>query len=320
LTGSSPLLTQYIRSDHRKVEGWLLWEAILMTAAIGEIQDNFGVKGNIGEIGLWQGKFFILLANLAGADETCLAIDSFVHGPAENQSAFLRNVQTYTDCNSRMTLIREDSKAVSDEKMSSVAGRGFKLFSVDGGHTADDVFNDLKLVAPHMIEGGVLIADDVFNHTQPEVMDGLFQFFQSANAHDLRPFALAGNKVFLAHREWASRFYDRLWAKVQAAKDSDEWIRIKRYYAGEGSAKNDGLVFLGGKVLVDPGTDYYTIQYLDRQCATILGSYSYRLGRAMTWPFRLLIGAVDRVVPSSKNAGLAGRFPRLLSVYRRLRG
>ncbi len=315
------LLEKYVAGDYRKVEGWLLWEAILLTSVIGEIQQSLGIKGNIGEIGLWQGKFFVLLANMTGPDETCLAIDSFSHGPGSRvaEKAFLHNVHTYTDCYPRMTFIREDSKAVSEEKMASAAGTGFKLFSVDGGHTAEDVFSDLKLVAPHMVDGGVLIADDVFNHTQPEVMDGFVQFFQSANVHDLRPFALAGNKVFLSHRRFAGQYYDKLWARVQAATDADEWVRIKRYYSGEGAAKSDGLVFFGHKVLVDPGTDYYSIQYLDRQCATILGSYSYRLGRAITWPARAVIGIIDRI-PSAVTFGVGARFPRLVSVYRRLRG
>ena len=43
-----------------KVDGWLYLKALRLTDYIDKLQDHFGIFGNIGEIRIYFGKYFLL--------------------------------------------------------------------------------------------------------------------------------------------------------------------------------------------------------------------------------------------------------------------
>lgn len=62
-----------------------------------------------------------------------------------------------------VVLHRGDSTALDSEKLRELAGADIRLFSVDGGHTEAIDFSDMRLAEQTLTDGGIVIADDVFN-------------------------------------------------------------------------------------------------------------------------------------------------------------
>ena len=70
----------------------------------------------------------------------------------------------------------------------------FRIFSVDGSHTAEATRVDLANAAACMVPGGVIILDDVFNPDWPGVAEGLHAYMAEPS-QPLAAFAVAFNKV-----------------------------------------------------------------------------------------------------------------------------
>ena len=98
---------------------------------------------------------------------------------------------------------------MTSQELRAVTKAGFRFISVDAGHEAENVLNDLQLVAPLLVHGGVVAVDDAFNPIVPGVIEGFCRFMIS-RVIKLAPVALGANKLFLSAREsydlWFSFF------------------------------------------------------------------------------------------------------------------
>ena len=198
-------LFRYAGQDMRSVEGWLSGDAVWPIIEIAQQQLADGSESAIGEIGVHHGQLFLLLALASTNDEPCVGVDLF-----ENQQENIDNsghgdrdileghLKRFGLANGRVELLQRNSMTLSGaELVSAAAGRKFRLFSVDGGHTPDITVNDLHLAAEIMTDDGVIILDDVFSQMWPGVMTG-FTRFMNDNPGRLFPFALCGNKTLIS--------------------------------------------------------------------------------------------------------------------------
>ena len=80
------------------------------------------------------------------------------------------------------------------ERLGFLSGR-FRFISIDGGHTAAVVVNDLRLAERTLLAGGVTALDDILNHDWTGVPTGFAAYVASGGA--LVPFALVPNKLLL---------------------------------------------------------------------------------------------------------------------------
>ena len=85
-----------------------------------------------------------------------------------------------------------------------------RLFSVDGGHTADITASDLALAEASLCPGGIVILDDYFNEAWPGVSEGATRYL-GAGTSTLVPVAIGGNKfVFTNSKELAGKYREAL--------------------------------------------------------------------------------------------------------------
>jgi len=85
----------------------------------------------------------------------------------------------------------------------------FRLFSIDGGHTRSITFNDLTVASENLVEGGIMVVDDVPNLDWPGVIDGLLLWL-GLTKDEYGPFFVGYNKVFLTQRRYHSTYYRAL--------------------------------------------------------------------------------------------------------------
>ena len=198
-------LDDYARRGHRKVRGWLDAGAIALVTALDAIQKERGIAGHVGEIGVHHGRFFLLLLLLARTDERAVAIDIFElqdrnvdHSGQGDREMFERNVRTHAGGLDRVEVLTRDSQELGPADIEAAVGGKVRLFSVDGGHTAEATQHDLTIAAAALAEGGIVVLDDYFNESWPGVSEGTNRFFHDDPDTPLAPVAIGGNKICLA--------------------------------------------------------------------------------------------------------------------------
>ncbi|MFV1363145.1 class I SAM-dependent methyltransferase [Mycolicibacterium elephantis] len=208
---------RYRAIGHRIVTGFLQPEVLLLLDVLNSAQRAKQVSGAVAEIGVHHGRLFIGLRLLQRPGEKAVAIDIFgdqelnVDGSGHGDlQKFLSNVNLWSSMDD-VVIHQGDSTKLLPERLRELAGGDIRLFSVDGGHTAEIVFSDMKLAESTLADGGIVIADDVFNQQWPGVAVGTLRYLEQGAK--LAPFLIGFNKVFFAQPDYC-RLYR---AEVESA-------------------------------------------------------------------------------------------------------
>jgi hypothetical protein len=205
-----PTFNRYRAIGQRFVTGFLQPEILTVLDALNAAQRTKQVSGAAAEIGVHHGKLFIGLRLLQKPGEKSVAIDIFGdqelnvdgsgHGDYEK---FENNVKLWSSMD-EVVVHQGDSTKLEPAKLRELAGGDIRFFSVDGGHTDEIVYSDMKLAEATLTEGGIVIADDVFNEYWPGVATGTLRYL--SDGAKLAPFLIGFNKVIFSHPEY-SEFY-----------------------------------------------------------------------------------------------------------------
>jgi hypothetical protein len=195
-------LDKYLIFGLPKVHGWLDLYSTEFIALLSKIQQDAGYSGSIGEAGVHHGKLFILLLLTSGGHDKAFAIDVFEqqhlnvdqsgHG---DKAVLLRNIARWAPVSPPVTLIERSSLDVRPEDILAIGGEA-RIISIDGGHTEECVLNDLHLSEGALSAEGIVIVDDCFNESWPDVVTGVARYLLDSGAR-LRPFAISPNKLYL---------------------------------------------------------------------------------------------------------------------------
>jgi hypothetical protein len=193
---------------HRRVWGYTQSRALGLLHAVDTAQRKAGIGGPIAEIGVHRGQLFIAMKLLQRPGEESIAIDLFADQAANIDKSgegdledFLQNVDQWSN---RDGLVIHEGDSTKIEPGDIPALKDVRLFSVDGGHTEEIVLSDMRLAEKSLADGGVVIADDVFNQQWPGVAVGTIHYLEQGGA--LAPFYIGFNKVLFAHPDHADRY------------------------------------------------------------------------------------------------------------------
>lgn len=182
----------------KHIDGWLHDSVMDYVKQIDEIQKELKVKGNIAEIGVHHGKFFIPLAQL-NKEGINIAADLF-ENQEENISqsgkgdsnAFFKNCKDFEIKN--VLSIKENSLNLTAEDF-VINQEQIRIFSVDGGHFTKEVLNDLDIAIHSLALGGVIIVDDFQHPGWDDVFSATLKYLFDNKS--VVPFLMGGNKLFL---------------------------------------------------------------------------------------------------------------------------
>lgn len=198
----------YRHIGHRGVQGYTESSAIGLLHAVDDYQRASGINGPIAEIGVHHGQLFIAMKLLQRPGEAAIAIDLFEDQDANidnsgegDRGAFLRHLDRWADRDG-LIVHQGDSTEIVPGDIPALSG--VRLFSVDGGHTQEIVLSDMRLAEKSLVDGGVVIADDVFNQQWPGVCVGTVHYLEQGGA--LVPFYIGYNKVLFTQPEHAARY------------------------------------------------------------------------------------------------------------------
>jgi Methyltransferase domain len=192
-------LARYLRYGHR-VHGWLDRYSAIFIADLCRYQSGRGIFGSVAEIGVHEGRLFLLLNLAKLPDEKSLAIDVFGdqhlnvdksgHG---NRKIFFSNVAKWCG-DQNIEIIQTSSLDLSVREILDRVGP-CRIMSIDGGHSEKCVMNDLRLAEGVLLDRGAVVLDDFFHQSWPGVASGASRHMLD-HTTTLRPFCITPNKLY----------------------------------------------------------------------------------------------------------------------------
>jgi hypothetical protein len=177
--------------------GWFLPDAALMFMAYHQLVSERIAPGNTLEIGVFHGKSAIAVASLRGEAGTFTAIDVFDDLQSRDglsrdvglKSAFLANMRAAFPTTDWLRPIVAPSSTVCAEALGT-----HSFCHIDGLHSAEGTYSDMRLCAEVVVPGGLVALDDYFNQRFPGVSEGAL-LFERQHPGVLTPIAIGFNKV-----------------------------------------------------------------------------------------------------------------------------
>ena len=213
------LRISYITKHNSVAQGSFVIEPVMaLLTYLTRVQDVLQIRGDIGEIGVHHGKFFVGLGHLQKVSEKLWACDVFDEQKKNTDGSGFGNRDAFQKACRENGISDKDVHihVGSSLELKSLKPFSFRLFSIDGGHSRVLTVNDLTLAAHHLVSGGILILDDVLNFAWPGVIDGFFTWLHYFPV-DFAPFFVGYNKVFIVESSFHEMYYKSLRAYALSA-------------------------------------------------------------------------------------------------------
>lgn len=204
---------EQILEKSNNIFGWLSRRAAFCIYSINEIQKQEKISGSIFEIGCHFGKTAVFLNHLIKEDEFLYVCDIFEnqedntstsgYNPNLNIQSFLKNILKYSNIKN-LKILKCNSLSLTPERLKNK----FRIIHIDGGHSKNEVISDLKLSSQCLIDGGVIVVDDIFHKDWPEVTSGLSYFLKTEQT--IEPIFIAFNKIFLCEKKHAIFYKEKI--------------------------------------------------------------------------------------------------------------
>ena len=192
-----------------QIEGWLDWNAVVLLNYLNDIQTEENIRGDIFEIGAYKGKLTLLLATFLRKESELLFVNDIFDnqelnisrsGIDANLNDFMKNMKLlFEDTDFLRLFIKKSSDLTTEETTTNI-----RMFSIDGGHSEQETYDDMVLASKAIIEKGLIIIDDYYNTDWPEVEKGVAKYLSVYS--DLAPLIYFFNK-FIFIKTTACDYY-----------------------------------------------------------------------------------------------------------------
>ena len=206
---------KYLHKGFKDVKGWFGKQSLLAIALLSDLQISKSLNGSLIEIGVHHGRSFILLNLCSNIDELSIAYDIFDNQEQNldksglgDKKILLNNLKRNNGLLEKVKIIQENSLNLNRDKILNDSKKKARIFIIDGGHTYNVVYNDLKLANEILCDGGFIVIDDVFDFSFPEVSIALIDFLKKEKS--LIPFLILEDKVFITNSDFFSSLYKNL--------------------------------------------------------------------------------------------------------------
>ena len=174
---------EYIVEGRTGVPGWFHLTDALLFDAIDAAQRDAGITGDILEIGCYQGASAILLGYMRRGAERVVVCDIFdgaTHGPEDEDERhrFYQDLSrasfesNYLQFHGQLPdVVAGPSAALAELGL----GKRFRIIHIDGSHAYDAVRSDLLLSKELLMEGGVVVFDDIVSRHTPGVTAAVWE-------------------------------------------------------------------------------------------------------------------------------------------------
>jgi hypothetical protein len=189
----------YKNGVENEVKGWFYDHDLITFWLIDFIQKEAGWRGDLCELGIYQGKSAIALGTMARPDERLLCFDVFHEVP---QPVVEANIHRFCpDLNGRLVCIQRDLMALRTPPP-EVESNSLRFLHLDAVHDHPSVLNDLRNFFLLLTPEAVIVLDDCFDPDWPGVPTAMTEFCLSDMGRHIRPFAASRSKMYLCARPY----------------------------------------------------------------------------------------------------------------------
>ena len=218
-TDAEKLRNQYLDGGGwQQIDGWLYLKALRLTDFLDKCQEFANITGNIGEIGLYFGKYFIFLYLICRNNENIIGVDLFEF--SEWEKTFYQNFKNWRYSEKEPIIIKRNSLQIDSKELLEKSNGPYRMFSVDGGHSTEVALHDLRLANEVLVDGGIIMLDDYFDPKFPGVSEAVCRFFL-LHPEEVRvaPFLITGNKLFFATKNYADLYRKAIDDAIDRARE-----------------------------------------------------------------------------------------------------
>ena len=169
-----------------------------------DFQNKNNISGNMGEIGVWEGKSASIICKYCRDEESVVLIDPII---ANNKEIILNNINIIgSKIPKKLILCNIISEKFDSLKNELHLEKSLRFFHIDGCHTATNVYSDLELADKLLSNDAVLVVDDFFNPIYPQITESLYRYL-FINPYKFRLFLGAFNKAYLCRAGSYYKYY-----------------------------------------------------------------------------------------------------------------
>jgi len=203
----------------KRMNGW--WKDLLFDVyeVIDGYQKENNIKGNIAEIGIFEGRSLIPLANFRSDGELVIGMDNGKWVEDRRYEKYLNEAYGETDDIKLFFESSKNTKRYLDYKP-------YRMFYVDGDHSTEMTLNDLEVAQEVMSEGGIIFLDDYRNAKHGRNICKAIDFFLSKHS-DLNVAFSSGETMFITKNEMVKEYNNLLNEKLH------DWIITKDKVYGQ---------------------------------------------------------------------------------------
>ena len=199
-------LDYYFQKAHN-IEGWFDLEAARIINELNNFQRMTDLEGDIFEIGVHHGRMTVFLGLLLDDDEQIGVCDIFedqIHNISRSgggsRSKFLETWNHYFGNKRQVRIFELPSQNLSVAD----TGSNCRIFSIDGGHTAAETFQDLRTGFAAIRADGIVLIDDYFDPMYPGVSEGVNRFLM--DTQEVTPLLYFFNKLLLLNHDHRTKY------------------------------------------------------------------------------------------------------------------
>lgn len=191
----------------KDIPGWFNVDDCGHFALILSYQNATGMRGDLLEIGSYHGRSTAIMATFREASDKIVVCDAFGSETGDQY------VNKPTPDNLRRNLRRlsphlSDDRVLIHECLSKdlelKSGQYFRFVHIDGGHSAEQSYQDLVKCARHTKQHGIIAMDDYHNYDWPGVTEGTDPFLNEHSGFevlaDLNRHGALGRKLYIIRR------------------------------------------------------------------------------------------------------------------------
>jgi len=170
-------IDRYLANGYAKVRGMSSRFAAAICGHLIRRQSEFGVSGDMVEIGTFEGRFFIAMALGLIRNEHALGIDRFDWPDDRVRTRLLDNCTAMGLAPDRVEAWQQDSRSLAPAELRRrLNGHGARFIHIDGDHTHESLAHDLELAHAVLNARGVIALDDMLHPGYPTLIATVIEY------------------------------------------------------------------------------------------------------------------------------------------------
>ncbi len=179
LTTGRAAFDRYLTDHYDSVKGMSSRFAAGISGHLLMHQTTIGIHGQIGEIGTFEGRYFIALAHALEPGEVAHGFDSFDWPDEGIKDRCQANVLRHGIKENAFRLHHFNTSALTAADFVRLTGGNLRFIHVDGDHTHGSLIHDMTIALAALHPKGLMVLDDILHPGYPFLVLTVAEFLKA---------------------------------------------------------------------------------------------------------------------------------------------